>query len=300
TAAGFKQQVSSGVTLQVNQAARLDISLSVGDVAEQVTVSEEAPLLETESSARGAVIDGRKIVGLPLNGRDYNQLATLSPGVLPSTPRLQSIDFKGAFNVNGNRAFQNAFQLDGVDNTSYSNSFRGGNMQVVQPSVDALQEFKIQTNAYSAEFGRSSGALINAITKSGANTVHGSAYEFHRDKALDASSFFSNKTAASKPFRLRNQFGGTIGGPIVKDKTFFFADYEGLRDRKGIVRTSSVPQPIWKSGQFTIPIANPYNPNDTGQDFRRPATAGCNDGHGACWILPQNLIDPLGQKIVNV
>jgi hypothetical protein len=104
----------------------------------------EAPLLETESSARGAVIDGRKIIELPLNGRDYNQLATLSPGVLLSTPRLQSIDFKGAFNVNGNRAFQNAFQLDGVDNTSYSNSFRGGNMQVVQPSVDALQEFKIQ------------------------------------------------------------------------------------------------------------------------------------------------------------
>src|SRR5262249_28854505 len=143
TAAGFKQQVSSGVTLQVNQAARLDISLSVGDVAEQVTVSEEAPLLETESSARGAVIDGRKIVGLPLNGRDYNQLATLSPGVLLSTPRLQSIDFKGAFNVNGNRAFQNAFQLDGVDNTSYSNSFRGGNMQVVQPSVAALQGVKL-------------------------------------------------------------------------------------------------------------------------------------------------------------
>src|SRR5262245_59815331 len=276
-AAGFKQSVTAGLPLQVNQAARLDIQLNVGAVNEEVSVTAEAPVLESESSSRGAVIDQQKMVELPLNGRDYNQLALLSPGVLAPTPRLQSVGFKGVFNVNGNRAFQNAFQLDGVDNTSYSNSFRGGNTQVVQPSIDALQEFKIQTNAYSAEFGRSSGALVNAVIKSGTNNIHGSAYEFHRNDNLDASNFFSNKNNAPKPFRLRNQFGATVGGPIVKDKTFFFADYEGLRDRKGIVRTSSVPQPVWKNGQFTIPISNPYNASDTGQDFRRPATAGCND-----------------------
>src|SRR5207253_4869685 len=138
------------------------------------------------------------------------------------TPRLQSIGFRGVFNVNGNRAFQNAFQLDGVDNTSYSNSFRGLNVQVVQPSVEALQEFKIQTNAYAAEFGRSAGALVNAVIKSGTNALHGSAYEFHRNREFDASNFFSNKTGASKPFRLRNQFGGTLGGPIVRNKTFIF------------------------------------------------------------------------------
>jgi len=131
--AGFKKFVNAGLTLQVNQAARLDIALVIGDVTEQITVSEEASILETETSGRGAVIDSRKIVELPLNGRDYNLLAQLSPGVLPATPRLQSIGFKGAFNVNGNRAFQNAFLLDGVDNTSYSNSFRGGNTQIVQP-----------------------------------------------------------------------------------------------------------------------------------------------------------------------
>ena len=298
---GFKKFLNSGVTLQVNSTTRLDITLAVGDVAEQVTVTGDAPLLEADSSNRGAVIDERKIVELPLNGRDYNQLATLSPGVLLPTPRLQGIGFKGAFNVNGNRAFQNAFLLDGVDNTSYSNSFRGNNMQVVQPSVDALQEFKIQTNAYSAEFGRSSGALINAVIKSGTNALHGSAYEFHRNKVLDANSFFSNKTNAAKPFRLRNQYGATLGGPIVANKTFIFGDYEGLRDRTGRVWLSSVPQPIWKQGLFTVPIQNPFNPADTtGVDFRIPATANCNDGRGNCWQIPANLIDPVGQKVINV
>jgi hypothetical protein len=297
---GFKKHTQAGVILQVNETVRLDIALAVGAVTEEVSVTAAAPLLQTETSDRGAVIDQRKIIELPLNGRDYNQLATLSPGVLLPTPRLQSIGFKGVFNVNGNRAFQNAFQLDGVDNTSYSNSFRGGNTQVVQPSIEALQEFKIQTNAYSAEFGRSSGALVNAVIKSGTNDLHGSGYEFHRNDNFDATNFFANKTRSPEPFRLRNQFGGTLGGPIIKNKTFLFGDYEGLRDRTGTVRISSVPQPIWKRGMFTIPIANPYNPTDTGEDFRRPATSDCNDGRGNCWILPANLIDPVGKKIVDV
>lgn len=296
----FKQYRRSGVTLQVNQTARIDISLAVGDVTEKVTVTGEAPVLETQTSSRGAVIDERKILELPLNGRDYNQLAMLSPGVLAPTPRLQSIGFKGVFNVNGNRAFQNAFVLDGVDNVSYSSSYRGGNVQIIQPSVEALQEFKIQTNGYTAEFGRSAGAIINAAIKSGSNQLHGSAYEFHRNRALDANNFFSNKSGADKPFRLRNQFGGTIGGPIRRDRTFFFADYEGLRDRTGAVRFSSAPQLSWKEGKFTVPIANPFNPSDTGEDFRRAATSDCNDGHGNCWIIPRNLIDPVGERWVNV
>src|SRR5438094_4308113 len=298
--AGFKQFVSSGVVLQVNQAARLDITLTIGTVSEEVVVTGEAPVLETESGSRGAVIDHTKIVELPLNGRDYNQLALLSPGVLAPTPRLQSIGFRGVFNVNGNRAFQNAFQLDGVDNTSYSNSFRGLNVQVVQPSVEALQEFKIQTNAYSAEFGRSAGALVNAVIRSGTNELHGSAYEFLRNSKLDASNFFANKAGLDKPFRQRNQFGGTIGGPIIKNRTFIFGDYEGLRDAAATVRFSSVPQPIWRQGLFATPIWNPLNPSDTGQDFRIAATANCNDGSGNCWKIPANLIDPVGQKVLSV
>jgi hypothetical protein len=297
---GFKQFVSSGLTLQVNQAAKLDVQLSIGAVTEEVRVTTAAPVLETESASRGAVIDQTKIIELPLNGRDYNQLALLSPGVLAPTPRLQSIGFRGAFNVNGNRAFQNAFQLDGVDNTSYSNSFRGLNVQVVQPSIEALQEFKIQTNAYSAEFGRSSGALINAVIRSGSNSLHGSLYEFHRNDNLDASNFFANRAGLSKPFRLRNQFGGALGGPIVRNKTFFFGDYEGLRDGAGTVRFSSVPQPMWRSGMFATPIWNPHNASDTGQDFRIPAAANCNDGNGNCWRVPANLIDPVGRRVMDV
>jgi hypothetical protein len=300
TAPGFKQAVSTGVVLQVNQAARLDFGLTIGAVTEQVSVTADAIMLETDSSSRGAVIDQTKIVELPLNGRDYNQLALLSPGVLSPTPRLQSVGFKGAFNVNGNRAFMNAFQLDGVDNTSYSNSFRGLNVQVVQPSVEALQEFKIQTNAYSAEFGRSAGALINAVIRSGSNAYHGSLYEFHRNNALDANNFFANRAGLDKPKRLRNQFGGALGGAIWRDKTFFFGDYEGLRDRAGTVRFSSVPQPMWRQGRFATPIWNPFNANDTGQDFRIPAVAGCNDGSGNCWQIPANLIDPVGQRVINV
>ncbi|HYO81037.1 MAG TPA: TonB-dependent receptor [Bryobacteraceae bacterium] len=300
TAPGFKQYSSSGLVLQVAQSARVDVQLSVGAVSERVEVTAVTPVLETETAARGAVIDQTKIVGLPLNGRDYNQLALLSPGVLPPTPRLQSVGFRGAFNVNGNRAFNNAFQLDGVDNTSYSNSFRGLNVQVVQPSVEALQEFKIQTNAYSAEYGRSSGALINAVTRSGSNNLHGSLYEFHRNDDLDAANFFANRNGLQKPFRLRNQFGAAAGGRIVKDRTFFFADYEGLRDRAGVVRLSSVPNPIWRQGIFATPIHNPLNPGDTGQDFRIPAMPGCNDGNGNCWRIPENLIDPVGRRIMAV
>lgn len=300
TVPDFKQFSQSGVTLQVNQAATLDIEMEIGTVAERVSVTGEASALETETAGRGAVIDQRKIVELPLNGRDYNQLALLSPGVLTPTPRLSSIGFKGVFNVNGNRAFQNSFLLDGVDNNSYATSYRGNNAQVLQPSVEALQEFKIQTNAYSAEFGRSAGAVINAVIKSGTNELHGSAYEFHRNRSLDASNFFSNKSGADKPFRLRNQFGATFGGPIIRNKTFFFGDYEGLRDRAGTVRFSSVPQAAWTQGRFSLPINNPFSTTDTGQEFLRPATADCNDGRGNCWIVPQSRMDPVGRKWVDV
>src|SRR5437762_1472109 len=194
------------------------------------------------------------MVQLPLNGRDYNQLATLVPGVLASTPRLAAINFKGAINVNGNRVFNNVFLLDGVDNVSYSSSYRGENVQVVQPSIEALQEFKIQTNAYSAEFGRSSGAVINAAMRSGSNSVHGSVYEFLRNDTLDANNFFSNAFGAPKPVRKRNQFGGSLGGPLIPNKTFWFGAYEGLREREGIPQSRALPTPQEKAGLFNTPV----------------------------------------------
>jgi Carboxypeptidase regulatory-like domain/TonB dependent receptor len=284
---GFNKTVRSGLVLQVNQVVRIDLALLPGGVNEVIEVTGGATLLETETSSRGAVIDQKKIVDLPLNGRDYNQLALLSPGVLAGTPRLASINFKGAINVNGNRVFMNVFLLDGVDNISYSNSFRGDNVQVVQPSIEALQEFKIQTNAYSAEFGRSAGAVVNAAIKSGTNGFHGSAYEFLRNDALDANNFFANFTGQEKPVRQRNQLGGTLGGPIIKNRTFFFGDYEGLREREGIVRISTLPLPSEKNGIFAGAVFDPFAAG-------RPAFGTDSQGR---WVIPQDRWDPVGAQI---
>ncbi len=287
---GFKKTVRSGITLQVNQAARADLVLQVGDVSNTIEIVEAATLLETESSARGSVIDQKKIVELPLNGRDYNQLALLSPGVLPGTPRLASVNFKGVLNVNGNRTFNNVFLLDGVDNISYSNSFRGENVQLVQPSIEALQEFKIQTNAYSAEFGRSSGAVVNATIKSGTNGIRGSAYEFLRNDVLDANNFFSNALGAPKPKRIRNQFGAAVGGPLIKNRTFWFGDYEGLRDREGVPRVRLVPTAAEKAGLFSSAVVDPFAAG-------RPEFSKNAQGQ---WVIPASRWDPVGAAIVKL
>jgi predicted porin len=289
-APGFSKIVRSGLTLQVAQVARVDVTLEARQLTEAVEVVGGSPLLETLTSSRGSVIDQRKIVDLPLNGRDYNQLALLSPGVLPGTPRLASVNFKGVLNVNGNRTFNNVFLLDGVDNISYSNSFRGENVQLVQPSIEALQEFKIQTNAYSAEFGRSSGAVVNATIKSGSNTVRGSLYEFFRDDALDANNYFSQLLGAPKPRRERNQFGGAAGGPLVRNRTFWFGDYEGLRDLEGIPRVRQVPTAAEKAGMFTTAVVDPFAPG-------RPEFARNAQGQ---WVIPRNRWDPVGAAIVRL
>jgi len=287
---GFNKTLRSGVTLQVNQFTRIDVTLQTGQVSEVVEVTGGAPLLETETSSRGSVIDRRKIVDLPLNGRDYNQLALLSPGVLPGTPRLASVNFKGVLNVNGNRTFNNVFLLDGVDNISYSNSFRGENVQTVQPSIEALQEFKIQTNAYSAEFGRSSGAVVNATIKSGSNALHGALFEFLRNDALDATNFFSNALGAPKPVRKRNQFGAAVGGPFVKNKTFWFADYEGLREDEGVPRVRLVPTAAEKAGLFSTAVNNPFAAG-------RPEFSKNAAGQ---WVIPSSQWDPVGAAIVKL
>jgi hypothetical protein len=285
---GFQKTVRTGVTLQVAQVARIDVTLQTGALTESVEVVAATPLLDTLTSSRGSVIDQKKIVELPLNGRDYNQLALLSPGVLPGTPRLASVNFKGVLNVNGNRTFNNVFLLDGVDNISYSNSFRGENVQLVQPSIEALQEFKIQTNAYSAEFGRSSGAVVNATIKSGTNTVRGSVYEFVRNDKLDANNFFSNALGAPKPKRERNQFGGAAGGPLVKNRTFWFGDYEGLRDLEGVPRVRQVPTAAEKAGLFSAAVFDPFTAG-------RPEFSRNAQGQ---WVIPRERWDPVGAAIV--
>jgi hypothetical protein len=287
---GFKRLVHPAITLQVNQVVRLDFTLEIGELSATVEVTTATQLIESQTSSRGAVIEQKKILELPLNGRDYNQLALLSPGVLPSTPRLAAVNFKGAINVNGNRTFNNVFLLDGVDNISYSNSFRGENVQMIQPSIEALQEFKIQTNAYSAEFGRSSGAVVNATIRSGANSLRGTAYEFLRNDVLDANNFFSNALGAPKPVRKRNQFGAAIGGPIVKNRTFWFADFEGLREREGVPRVRQVPTAAQKAGLFSTAVFDPFAAG-------RPQFS--QNGQGQ-WVIPANRRDPVGAKIVSL
>ena len=285
---GFPKMVRTGVTLQVAQVARIDVTLQSGQLTETVEVVGATPLLDTQTSSRGLVIDQKQIVDLPLNGRDYNQLALLSPGVLPGTPRLASVNFKGVLNVNGNRTFNNVFLLDGVDNISYSNSFRGENVQLVQPSIEALQEFKIQTNAYSAEYGRSSGAVVNATIKSGTNMVRGSVYEFLRNDRLDANNFFSNALNAPKPKRERNQFGVAVGGPLVRNRTFWFGDYEGLRDQEGVPRVRLVPTAAEKAGLFSSVVNDPFAAG-------RPAFSQNAQGQ---WVIPRDRWDPVGAAIV--
>src|ERR1700693_4255504 len=227
---GFKKAVSVPVDLDVQQRIAVDISLQVGQISESVEVTGAAPLLETETSELGQVVDNKRMANLPLNGRNFAQLALLTAGTAPSEPGARDEGGFG-FSANGARSLQNNFLLDGVDNNSNLPDLLNETNYVIQPSVEALEEFKVQTNAYSAEFGRGNGAIINATIKSGTNQFHGSAYEFLRNEKLDAKNFFDDPNSPIAPYK-QNQFGFTCGGPIVKNRTFFFADYEGLRIRQ--------------------------------------------------------------------
>ncbi|MGA8342695.1 MAG: carboxypeptidase-like regulatory domain-containing protein, partial [Candidatus Sulfotelmatobacter sp.] len=229
-ATGFHREIRKDIVLDVQQTIRLDFSLKVGSVSETMEVSGAPPLLETESASLGDVVTAETVEELPLNGRRYTDLAELTSGVAKviegpvnggSTPTNGNAG--GSFAVNGTRGDQNNFILDGIDNNSNDN----GDVAVLS-SVDAIAEFKIETSNYSPEFGRSGGAVINATTKSGANKIHGSAWEFLRNDALDAAQYGFGSVLTKAPYK-QNQFGATFGGPIKRDKAFFFVDYEGTR-----------------------------------------------------------------------
>src|SRR6185437_4675421 len=220
---GFKRAVSQPVSLDVQQRAVLNIKLQLGQASESVEVTGAAPLLETQTSELGQVVNARQASNLPLNGRNFAQLALLTAGTTPSEPGARDEESFG-FSANGARSLQNNFLLDGVDNNSNLPDLLNETNYVIQPSVEALEEFKVQTNAYSAEFGRGNGAIINATIKSGTNQLHGSAYEFLRNEKLDAKNFFDDPSSPIAPYK-QNQFGVTFGGPIIKNRTFFFVDY---------------------------------------------------------------------------
>jgi hypothetical protein len=255
---GFARVIADNVKVTVNARQRVDLTLQVASTVETVTVTDAASVLETDSSERGQVIQQQQIVSLPLNGRSSANLALLAPGVRESSFNgIGSPGREASFNVNGLRSTVNNFLLDGIDNNAYGTSNQSFSNQVVQVSPDAAAEFKVQTNTYSAEFGRSGGAVINASYRSGTNEYHGSAWEFHRNTILNAVGFFK-PTGGVKPPLIRNQFGFTFGGPIVKDRTFFFGDYEGFRQIQKNLVFSNLPTLAQRSGILSVAVRNPF------------------------------------------
>jgi hypothetical protein len=253
---GFKETVLRGIVLQVNQQAREDVALEVGAVDETVTVEGTLPLVQSENSSIGQVVSNQQVVELPMNGRNLNQLALITGAVLPanqSNVEAGSASTVQTFSVAGGRSNTNSFLIDGVSNTddAIDNS-------ALHPSLEMVQEFKLEANNYSAEFGRYSGGQVNINTKSGTNRFHGTLFEFLRNDALDAKNFFVLPTQDKPPLR-RNQFGGSVGGPIKKDKLFFFFSYEGLRLTNGLTGTGTVPTPDMLRGDFSA-LLQPNNP----------------------------------------
>lgn len=280
-APGFRRLVQSGLTLQVNQQANLDLTLQLGQTSETMEVTAAAPLLESESSSLGTVVTEKLVNQLPLNGRNFVQLAILSPGVngvgFSATGTIMSgtrpDDRRPGTEIfsNGNREGSNNFLYDGIDDNE-----RLTLSIVLRPAVEAVREFKIQTNLYSADVGRNSGAVVDVITKSGTNSLHGSLFEFLRNSAMDARNFFSPKGTAFPAFRL-NQFGGSFGGPVVipkllngRNKTFFFVDYEGYRRDSQQLLLGNVPTAKMRVGDFSEtpaiydPLTTRTNPNGSG------------------------------------
>ena len=268
SAKGFSTLVRKGITLTVGQEQILNLALQVGAVNEQVTVTAEAPTVNLANATISGVIEQRTVQELPLNGRSWTDLATLQPGVHASQnqPPINAGDRvkRGLgleLTISGARPQQNNYLLDGVNINDYANagpgSVLGGNL-----GTDAVAEFSVLTTNYSAEYGRTSGGVITAVTKSGTNQFHGSAYEFLRNSALDADSFIDNLNGNPKPPFRRNQFGGSVGGPIQKDKTFIFGDYEGIRQALGTTTVSNVPSTDARNGLLTGEFSNDVFPSN--------------------------------------
>ena len=308
---GFKPVTRSGIVLQVDQVARIDFALDVGAVAETVEVTANAPLLEQETSALGQVVDNQKILNLPLNGRMTFRLVNLTPGVIVtpgssgqfgdvSVGTFDDINFS----INGGRAQSNEVMVDGVPSTTgFLNLF------TTVPSVDATQEFKVQSNAMSAEWGRFGGGVINVSTRGGGNQFHGGLFEFLRNSAFDSNEFFNKKAGRDiPPFRM-NQFGGSIGGPVRlgklydgRNKTFFFANYDATRWRRGDIFSATVPTTLQRAGDFSktytqtgelIVIYDPLTSSAVtpgGANYRRTIFPGN--------LIPTSRFDAVGSNIL--
>jgi hypothetical protein len=271
-ATGFTKAVAKDITINVNARQRVDFSLKVGEVTETVEVTAAAAALETDSSARGQLIAQAAVVELPLNGRAYSDLALLTTGVVKS-PSASSRE--GSFVVNGLRSTFNNYLLDGIDNNAYGTSNQGFANQVAQPSPDSIAEFKVITNNYSAEYGRSGGATIDVAMRSGTNRVRGTLSEFLRNTDLNAIGYYFGARGASyfKPTLQQNQFGATLGGPVVRNRVFFFSDYEGYRALQRSLGYSSIPSLTDRAGVLPVAVTNPQTGAIYPANTPIPATA---------------------------
>jgi len=308
---GFRPVTRTGITLQVDQVARVDFVLEVGAVTETVEVSAAAPLLEQDSSSLGQVIDSSRILNMPLNGRMVFRLVQLTPGVLaPPGAKGQFGDISVGtfddvhFSINGGRAQSNEVLIDGVPaTTGFLNLF------TTVPSVEATQEFKVQSNNLSAEWGRFGGGVINVSTRSGTNQLRGSLFEFLRNSALDANEFFNKGAGKAKPPFRMNQFGGAVGGPLLlgklysgRSRTFFFSDYQGTRWRRGDVFITTVPTALQREGDFTQTFNTAgqriiiYDPMSTRADPARPGQFLRDAFPGN--VLPVSRLDPAGRNLI--
>ena len=285
---GFSAQVFPNVHIDVQSRPSVDFTLQVGNINQTIEVQSVAPLLDTQTATLGGVVNERQIEDLPLNGRRYADLALLEPGIQKNLTNTNNTA-PDRFSSNGNLETQNYFSLDGVDNNSGSTNLQEGSVQTVQPPPDALQEFRVQTRTYSAEFGTSAGAVINASIKSGTNSFHGDLWEFVRNSDFDANAFFNNLNGVPRGHFSQNQFGGTLGGPIIRDRTFFFVDAQGFLSRKATTILSTVPTPLMKIGNFTElknTLPNPSVPGQSGCIIANKITPSC--------------LDPTGLKLISL
>ncbi len=278
SATGFSTSVQSGLNVAVGQQLQLNFSLKVGQTTTNVEVTGAAPQIDLTSSAVSGQVESETVRELPLNGRDWTSLAVLQPGVKPietqmafATSARGNRGFGGELTVSGQRSTFNNYRIDGITVSDYAMSSPGNVIGVVL-GVDSIQEFQVLTGGFPAEYGRATGGVVNAITRAGTNQFHGSVYEFLRNSALDSNDFFSRVGGTPKPPFKRNQFGASAGAPIIKDRLFVFADYEGLRQTKGIPQSSTVFSDAVHNGFLATGPANPLN---------HPAGTPCTTAGGA-------------------
>jgi hypothetical protein len=261
TAKGFAKTTQENLEVAVGQHLLVNVQLKPGAATETVEVTTAPPLLQTEEASVGQVVTQESVNSLPLNGRNFTFLAQLGAGMQTPQADTRGNAASGAFSANGLRPAQNNYLLDGIDNNSNAVDFLNGTNFVILPPLDAIQEFKVQTADFSAELGRSAGAVLNATIKSGTNSLHGAAWEFFRNDKLDAADWFEDNNNVKKGELRLNQFGVSAGGPIMKNKAFFFGDYEGYRRVQGTSFTSTVPTANERSSNYTN-LADILSQND--------------------------------------